>query len=95
MIPADDVDPPTRTTEGPVMERAEIRPQLLAISFVQIGGDRVFGKLDPYMDPVCGCELMTTFEGRISGNVIEGTYSARHGHGGSVQQGSWRVKRSE
>lgn len=93
MTPAGAEEPLTRAGNGRAGERAQTRPRLLTISFVQIGGDRVFGKLDPYLDPDCGCELLTTFDGRIAGDVIEGTYATRHGHGGGAQQGSWRVKR--
>ena len=67
--------------------------QILTITFVRAAGGTVFGSLDPYYDPVCGCEMTTTFMGRIQGNLIEGTYTSMHTTGGDRTDGSWRVFR--
>lgn len=67
--------------------------QILSITFVRAGGGSVFGKLDPYPDPICGCELSTTFSGRVEGRVIEGTYTSEHVNGGDRTTGRWRVVR--
>lgn len=73
---------------------AEAPPhQILSITFTPAAGGTVFGKLALYHDPVCGCEVQTTFMGRIDGNLIEGTYSSAHVNGGERSDGSWRVVR--
>ena len=68
-------------------------PQVLAIKFVRVAGGQVSGALAPYPDPVCGCLLLTTFVGQLTGDVLEGTYSSRHQQTGEVQMGRWRVVR--
>lgn len=68
--------------------------RLLAVTFVRAAGGTVFGELDPYHDPVCGCEMKTTFTGRIKGNLVEGTYTSEHINGGDRHTGRWRVHRS-
>ncbi|NIP81707.1 MAG: hypothetical protein GWM90_21815, partial [Gemmatimonadetes bacterium] len=52
--------------------------RVLTITFVRSAGGTVFGRLDPYNDPVCGCEMRTTFTGRVKGNLVEGTYTSEH-----------------
>ena len=47
-------------------------PQVLSIRFVHIQGGRVSGKLDPYIEPTCNCQLVTVFEGRLNGTKLEG-----------------------
>ena len=74
---------------------ADVAPdQILSITFVRAAGGTVFGRLDPYHDPVCGCELRTTFTGRIKGNLVEGTYTSQHVNGADRIEGRWRVVRS-
>ena len=68
-------------------------PDVLSIAFVRAVGGGVHGRIAPYRDPDCGCELETRFEGRIRGDVIEGTFSSRPVDGGAVQTGTWKVKR--
>jgi hypothetical protein len=68
-------------------------PQVLAISFVRIEGGRVSGRLAPYTDPVCGCALVTVFEGQLKGDVLEGTYRSHHSAENRIVSGRWQVKR--
>lgn len=70
-----------------------LRSRLLTIAFVQATATRVQGRLDPYRDPECGCELVTTFTGSLSGDVLEGTYQSFHKETGKVVSGTWRVTR--
>lgn len=70
------------------------RDRILTVTFVRAAGGTVFGRLDPYNDPVCGCEMKTTFTGRIKGNLIEGNYTSEHVNGGDRIEGRWRVSRS-
>jgi hypothetical protein len=51
--------------------------QPLEVSFVRSQSGMVRGSLRPYTDPDCGCEVQTTFEGKLSGNSIEGTFTIR------------------
>ena len=68
-------------------------PQGLSIRFVRTREGMVSGALDPYRDPECDCMVSTTFEGRLSGDTIEGRYiSARSGEASPVR-GTWKVKR--
>jgi hypothetical protein len=68
---------------------------VLTIRFVQAAGGTVYGVLDPYRDPVCGCELRTEFAGTLRGDVIEGSYTSVHVEDGRVSGGHWRVERYE
>lgn len=68
-------------------------PQAIAISFVRIAGGRVSGRLAPYTDPDCQCPMSTVFEGRLNGNVLEGTYTSRREGNASELRGRWRVTR--
>jgi hypothetical protein len=66
----------------------------LFIRFVAVEGNQVIGVLDTYRDPDCGCQLITTFRGFLSGDVIEGTFeSAGEGAHHLPQSGRWRVER--
>lgn len=74
---------------------ADVSPdQVLTVTFVRAAAGTVFGQLDPYNDPVCGCELRTTFSGKVKGNLIEGTYTSDHVNGGDQTTGRWRVVRT-
>jgi hypothetical protein len=67
--------------------------EVLTIRFVRVEGDRVAGTLAPYADPQTGTPLLTSFEGRIGGNAIEGTYTTRPAQSSVTQAGRWRVVR--
>lgn len=70
-------------------------PDVLSIEFIRATGGGVHGRLAPYRDPDCDCELDTRFEGRIKGDVMEGTYTSRPVDGGKEQVGTWKVKRKK
>src|SRR5712692_3058148 len=59
---------------------AQPRSAVLKINFVRVSGGRVSGTLAPYADPETGARLVTTFEGRLSGDTIAGTYTTRGGN---------------
>jgi hypothetical protein len=66
----------------------------LFIRFVVIEGGAVRGRLDPYKDPECGCTLTTTFDGRLQGEVISGTFaSSGSGIHHIPASGRWSVTR--
>lgn len=67
-------------------------PQVIAIRFVSIEGGRVSGRLAPYTEPTCNCQLITVFEGRLNGSTLSGTYTSRTPDG-RIQNGRWEVTR--
>ena len=68
--------------------------EYIPIEFVRVEGGRIQGTLDIYRDPVCGCRVETTFEGRLRDDTISGTYSSRHLETGRVQRGEWYAIRT-
>ncbi len=76
---------------GPV--EAQPRAAVLTINFVRVAGGRVTGRLAPYADPESGAPLATTFEGQLSGDAIEGTYTTLGAGSGVAQTGQWKVTR--
>lgn len=95
MIPAGREEPlrPARETPADQRPRSREWPEVLTISFVRVERDRVLGSLDVYRDPECGCLLSTSFEGRIDGDTITGTFLARSLETGRTQTGWWHVAR--
>jgi hypothetical protein len=84
--------PSMRTSPDPerVMRAAD---EVIGIAFVIATDGAVQGRLEPYRDPECGCQLATTFRGRLTADTIRGTFSSLHIEGGIVQHGEWRVVR--
>jgi hypothetical protein len=69
-------------------------PEVLQIRFVRVEYGVVSGTLEPYEDPDCGCAVYTTFTGRLTEDLIEGTFISRPGHG-PAYEGTWRVQRKK
>lgn len=69
------------------------RSQVLTINFVRVAAGRVSGILAPYADPETGVQLVTTFEGRLKGDTIVGTYAAHPAGSTEIQTGEWQVTR--
>jgi hypothetical protein len=82
-----------RAAHPPEEHMAHVRSaQALRIDLVAISGGEVSGRMEPYIAPDCNCQVTTTFTGRPSGDVIEGTFVTR---GANLEQhGRWRVTRS-
>ena len=81
----------------PSAEETTVRqplPQSLAIRFVRADHGKVNGVLSPYIDPDCQCRADTVFEGKLSGDTIEGTYNVARS-GGDPITGTWKVKRKK
>ena len=68
------------------------QPEVLTINFVRVRAGHVNGTLAPYADPATGARLVTSFDGTLSGNTIDGTYTT-HLPSGETQTGRWRVQR--
>jgi hypothetical protein len=71
------------------------RSAVLTISFVRVAGGQVAGTLAPYPDPETGARLFTAFEGRLQGDVIEGTYTTHAAGAVEGQTGQWKVTRKK
>lgn len=69
--------------------------EVLTIAFVRATDGGLSGRLTPYRDPECDCVLDTRFQGRIRGDVIEGTYTSTPAAGGPTQNGTWKVTRKK
>ncbi|HVH66364.1 MAG TPA: hypothetical protein VM716_00705 [Gemmatimonadales bacterium] len=69
------------------------RSSVLTINFVRVAARRVSGALAPYADPETGARLFTRFEGTLSGDTIEGTYTTTAGGSDASQTGQWQVTR--
>lgn len=70
-------------------------PPLLTIRFVRAAGTLVYGTLDEYLDPNCGCRVKTTFTGRLRDGEIEGTFTTVHLDGQARHSGTWNARRVE
>ena len=79
----------TPTAPGVVPARATV----LTISFVRVTEGRVSGTLKPYADPETGVQLFTTFDGRLDGDVIAGTFTTRSAGAADSITGEWKVTR--
>ena len=97
------MDPP-RWGRGPVTgpvvapsarETVAQPPQVLTINFVRVTGGRVSGTLAPYRAPDCDCVLLTTFDGTLKNDTLEGTYTSRVQQTGETQLGRWSVTRKQ
>lgn len=68
----------------------------IALTLVRVEQDRVLGTMAPYWDPDCDCRAQTVFEGKISGNIIAGTFSSRRESSDRrLLTGQWRVEREQ
>ncbi len=69
-------------------------PPLVSINFVRGSGPWVYGALDEYRDPECGCMVQTTFTGRIDRDQIKGQFKTTHPGSDLVDVGTWSVRRT-
>ncbi len=69
--------------------------EVLTIHFVRKEGSNVVGTLDPYRDPVCACQVITTFQGAFRDrSTIEGIYTTvAAGTASKATSGNWKVTR--
>lgn len=74
---------------------AAMARSVLKINFIRKEGRKVTGTLDPYRDPTCGCQVITTFEGSFTDSrTIEGTFTTVPSQPGfNATGGSWKVIR--
>ena len=67
--------------------------QFLSIRFVEVEGGMVRGRLDQYWDPDRNSAATSEFVGRISDDVIEGTFTTIYRSGNPATGGTWQVRR--
>ena len=95
MVPDGSDVPVTFFADPPDLTRpADVTSRQLTIHLVMVDGSTVRGELDPYRDPHCGCQLKTTFDGTLDGDLITGTFESFHQEHEVTQHGEWRVKRT-
>jgi hypothetical protein len=75
--------------------KMEMEPpsQFLTIRFVRVRDNEVRGVLEPYWDPSCQCQAVTTFQGQLAGDRLRGAFDTRLDSGGR-SSGQWEVTRS-
>jgi hypothetical protein len=99
MIPAGQTAPygrrPGRVdADTPPVERTERAPDpILTIRLVLANGRTVTGVLDPYWDPDRSTEATTTFQGVLTDDTIQGTFTTAYASGAARTAGTWTVKR--
>jgi hypothetical protein len=87
---------PKEGTVAPADDPMRGAPQILNINFVNATGGTLRGTMDPYRDPACNCEVVTTFTGRRTGDTIEGTYTTSpQGSEGTASTGRWRITKQK
>jgi hypothetical protein len=94
MIPAGFAKP-LRPWRDPALENppSTATPSVLTIQLIRVEGNRVTGLLAPYADPQTGDRLFTTFDGRLAGDTIAGTFITRPGPAPGGETGRWIVTR--
>lgn len=91
-----DLTPGYHAAEGQVIMHptggtAEAQP--LSIKFVSISKGKIGGKIDPYTDPGCKCQVETDFVGAVVGDSMEGTF-VTHGTNPPLEmKGTWQAVR--
>ncbi len=71
-------------------------PRPLEVQFVEVDDSgSLTGKIEPYMDPQCQCQVKTEFLGRIQGDTISGTFTTKEVESGREQHGRWSVDRQK
>lgn len=80
------------TADGTVLMGGETP---LEISFVAVEGGELSGKIAPYTDPNCSCEVQTEFVGALDGDTITGTFTTKVSGTETEQHGNWSVTRKQ
>jgi hypothetical protein len=67
----------------------------LKITFVEVDGGQISGRIDPYTDPTCACQVKTEFLGMLKGDVVDGTFTSEVIRDGTTMHGNWSVARKD
>ena len=87
-----------RVAEGKVMMNALADPanaRELSIKFMQIGGRKLTGNIDPYTDPQCNCTVETEFIGTLKGDQISGVFHTGPAGAPKSAGGTWTATRKK
>ena len=67
---------------------------VLSIRFADVEGGLISGRLDNFWDPDHKTSAYAIFSGRLTDNVIEGTFTTIYMNGDANTRGRWKVRRS-
>jgi hypothetical protein len=76
-------------------ESPEAKPcTTIEITVVRIEGDSIRGTTVPYWDPDCDCRAQSTFQGKRTGNRIDGRFSTKRASSDPrILVGQWEAER--
>ncbi len=66
----------------------------LKIQVIGVAHDKLSGKIAPYTDPSCSCQVQTEFLGDVVNDAIDGTFTTTVIGKNIEQHGTWSVKRT-
>jgi hypothetical protein len=69
------------------------RSEALTINFIRASDGAVTGALDRYWDPDRNCFATTTFTGRVTRGVVEGTFRTTFDGGSRQATGTWIARK--
>jgi hypothetical protein len=92
MVPARAELPPAPRT-APAIEATPQPARVITISFVRCVAGEVSGHMDPYEDPDTHERVYTSFEGRLRGNTLAGTFVSVYKGSDHRTGGTWSVNR--
>jgi hypothetical protein len=82
-----------RSTGTPAETAHPDETQWLSLRFVDVEGGSLSGEIEPYTDPLCSCQVRTSFLGRLEGTRFEGTYTTRGTAREYQSGGRWSAQR--
>lgn len=67
---------------------------IIDIAVVRLEGPKIRGRLAPYWDPDCDCRTLTVFEGELTADRVQGSFTSRAGPDAPPRlTGSWFADR--
>jgi hypothetical protein len=63
----------------------------LTIRFIRASNGSLHGMLDRYWDPDRNCNALSTFDGRLEADVVEGTFTTTSACGSGDVSGTWKA----
>lgn len=67
---------------------------VLTIRFADVDGGLISGRLDNFWDPDHKTSAYSLFSGRVTDDVIEGTFTTIYMNGDANTRGHWKVRRN-
>lgn len=76
-------------------EQGYVAPtHVLSIRFADVDGGLISGRLDNFWDPDHKTSAYSIFSGRVTDDVIEGTFTTIFANGDANTRGHWKVRRN-